>query len=732
MNQTPPIQMDFSWHPEKMSEKADIEPDKEPLKLVVTLDHRAWLQLLVDEWWPLQEGAQGICLGVNYPFSYVNPTDGRIAINVWIDPQLLPRSIIPILKNGEWTESALDSLPTDAQQIYWPGPIPLFAITTFSVSSPDDRDRLLAMCKGFANVALPAQPILVKLAQGQSWDLQEPNATMSFLPPARWNRMRGAAAMALWAVPKIAPWLNMLCNFLSPASTDIQPESAVLEADWLSFPIWRDSPVDMQSLPIWCAILETFETVQLQKEWRPNAVLDQIAATAKKYGAPVRSLDDLVCRTRDILHDQAPIDIGFATVDPLGFSLQLVLLRPKASAYKSWAIDFPGMPPAAWWTGAILSGFLEGYRDLLPQFRGSPESRRLLALRTWGLTLKGSPWSGDIMPNLHWRIHNDMIQFLEGNQIWATRKCNNRGNWYIANYEDIKVQTEGLTIAKRLYSEGIQKILRLNNQTLPLSGDGILMLDRAKSILTVEGEIQFHLSTDSEIIDALNVEKFRAWIANGSIAKLLPAPPSVLADKKVERQAAMAHSGPVCVPIENGPQGLMAIDEFLSDKEEQELVIAVDSARWLDELSRRVQHYGWKYDYKARKITQSAFIGSLPEWAAKIGQRLLEEGLVDELPDQVIVNEYIGNQGISKHIDCPSCFRGPVVTISLCESWGMIFRGPNSAKFECILERRSAVSISGAARSIWSHEIPKRKKETFGLRKRRISLTFRKVDIGSN
>ncbi|WP_051781227.1 alpha-ketoglutarate-dependent dioxygenase AlkB [Janthinobacterium agaricidamnosum] len=724
--------MNLSLHSEKTLEKSDTAPANAPIKLVVTLDHRAWLQLLVDEWWPLQEGVKGICLGVNSSVSYVNTDDRRIAVSAWIDHRLLPRSIIPILRNGTWAENTLDSLSAEDLQIYWPGPIPLFAITTFSVSSHDERDRLLAMCKGFANVELPRQPILITVTEGEGWGLQEPSATMSFLPPARWNRIRGAAAMAIWAVPKIAPWLDMLCYSLSPTSTEIGSDAAVLEADWLMYPVWCDSAENMQQSPMWRAIIETFETVHLQKEWRPITVLSQIAATAEKYGVPLNSLDDLTRRTRDILNDRASIDISLATADPLGFSLQLVLLRPRATAYKSWAIEFPGMPPAAWWTGAILSGFLEGYRDLLPQFRGSPESRRVLALRTWGLKMNGSPWSDDVTLNLCWRICDGMIQFLEGDQVWATRKCNNRGNWYIANYDDTEVQAEALAIAKILYKDGVQKTLLLNNQTLQISGDGSLTIDTTNSSLTANGKIHLHLNADSKIFDALHVEKFRAWIAKGSIAKLLPAPPSVRVVEEAMPQPAMSLSGLVSVPVANGPQGLVAISEFLSKEEEKELIIAVDSVQWLDELSRRVQHYGWKYDYKARKITQSAFIGALPDWAAKIGQRLLEAGLVDELPDQVIVNEYIGNQGISKHIDCASCFRGPVVTISLCESWGMTFRGPDSAKFECILDRRSAVSISGPARSVWSHEIPKRKKEAFGLRGRRVSLTFRKVDLTSS
>jgi len=101
------------------------------------------------------------------------------------------------------------------------------------------------------------------------------------------------------------------------------------------------------------------------------------------------------------------------------------------------------------------------------------------------------------------------------------------------------------------------------------------------------------------------------------------------------------------------------------------------------------------------------------------------------VPDQVIVNNYDGPQGISKHIDCPECFRGPVVTISLLETWDMIFTrkvAGETLKFVQPLPRRSVALLSGEARSRWLHEIHERQKEHKKARVRRISVTFRKVD----
>ena len=64
--------------------------------------------------------------------------------------------------------------------------------------------------------------------------------------------------------------------------------------------------------------------------------------------------------------------------------------------------------------------------------------------------------------------------------------------------------------------------------------------------------------------------------------------------------------------------------------------------------SGRVQHYGWRYDYKARAITPDMHIVALPrqDWPRGYTSRTF-----DKVPEQVIVNEYLPGQGIALHTD---------------------------------------------------------------------------------
>jgi len=40
----------------------------------------------------------------------------------------------------------------------------------------------------------------------------------------------------------------------------------------------------------------------------------------------------------------------------------------------------------------------------------------------------------------------------------------------------------------------------------------------------------------------------------------------------------------------------------------------LDAGEWSNTLKRRVQHFGYLYDYRARAVTVDAYLGKLPPW----------------------------------------------------------------------------------------------------------------------
>lgn len=699
------------------SEQEDARPEKpQPpeSRLALSLDHRAWLSFLADEWcMPANE--PGLYLGVNKPLERKLPED-RIAITVWFESSLLPTIKMLRHRNRAWSNGLLDT--KQDKKVCWPSALPLFAVSHFCVKSESDKERLIAMVQGFSNLALPEQPILVADEVTQAFNPPKKSPSTPAFPPDRWNALRGAATMAVWAIPTIDPWLDALCDSFSEHQP---PEfSASLDAPWLAHLPWHQpgGPTHMTpAIALWRAMLETFAEVNVREAWRPSDLLETICDKARCAAIEPGTLDDLLLQTSAILEDRQVVQKERGDYDPVGLVLQLILLRPKPDQFITWKNDMPALPPAIWWSGAILSGLVTGYRNLELRFRGLTESSRQLALLTWqsGASAKSPApqWPTHKIGAINWRLAEGQVEFLCADQVWAQRPLGKRGHWYNANFENALIQDKAIEIAKRLFPAAIRPTLRIQNAAIQLSGDGRIEIDQDSRQLNVTGDLYLSLPENIEQVDRFDSDFFRKWLATGSIAQKLPFPPTETV------------SAEVTDPLT--PKGLKVKRDFITAAEEIRLLEWVELGEWLSDLKRRVQHYGWKYNYKLRKVDSASYLGPLPKWAQTLGQRLLDLGMVKELPDQVIVNEYVGNQGISKHIDCPDCFRGPIVTISLCETWQMTFRSGNE-KFETNLSQRSAVSMDGPARYEWSHEIPQRKSEQGNLRGRRISLTFRKVD----
>jgi alkylated DNA repair dioxygenase AlkB len=181
-----------------------------------------------------------------------------------------------------------------------------------------------------------------------------------------------------------------------------------------------------------------------------------------------------------------------------------------------------------------------------------------------------------------------------------------------------------------------------------------------------------------------------------------------------------------------GIQGLEYLPDLLTPEEQVKVLAEIDKTPWQDDLKRRVQHYGYKYDYKARAVNHSMYVGPLPPFAVEVAHQLMCHGLINGLPDQLIVNEYQPGQGISAHVDCEPCFKDTIVTVSLGSTYEMDFISLESGEVcSTLLEPGSALVLRGAGRYQWMHRIKARKSDHGVPRGRRVSLTYRSVILDS-
>jgi alkylated DNA repair dioxygenase AlkB len=181
------------------------------------------------------------------------------------------------------------------------------------------------------------------------------------------------------------------------------------------------------------------------------------------------------------------------------------------------------------------------------------------------------------------------------------------------------------------------------------------------------------------------------------------------------------------------PPGLSYLADYVSEREAENLLLHIDAQPWITELSRRVQHYGYRYDYRARTIDRSMYLGPLPGWITPLTHRLHVDGMFPAIPDQVIANEYQPGQGIAPHVDCIPCF-GPVVASLSLGSTCVMDLSLDDRSQPVRLETRSLLVLAGEARLHWRHGIRPRRSDpgNDGIRVprgRRISLTFRTIRL---
>jgi alkylated DNA repair dioxygenase AlkB len=171
------------------------------------------------------------------------------------------------------------------------------------------------------------------------------------------------------------------------------------------------------------------------------------------------------------------------------------------------------------------------------------------------------------------------------------------------------------------------------------------------------------------------------------------------------------------------PGGLRYVGDFVSAETERDLIARIADLPLAPfqfgafEGHRRVQSFGFCYDYTLRKLTESA---PIPDWIEPIA-RAVER--FDDLPEgsirQVLCTDYDVGVGIGWHRD--KLHFDKVFGLSLstpCRFRLRRRRGDGWERFALNVAPRSLYRMEGEARHDWEHSIP-------AVEQRRYSITFR-------
>ena len=198
-----------------------------------------------------------------------------------------------------------------------------------------------------------------------------------------------------------------------------------------------------------------------------------------------------------------------------------------------------------------------------------------------------------------------------------------------------------------------------------------------------------------------------------------------------------------------GVPGVRVVRDFVDEATEARWLRAIDARAWSALSQRRVQHYGYAFDYAHNNVDlrqplaerPAFFVEALDRAHACCGAQLLPQRF-----DQLTVNEYNGGADqIAPHTDTHHAFGDPILSVSLGSHTVMEFRLPPplaassgvqplpnvGQRIEVYLPPRSLLIMSGESRYAWTHAIRHRSTDMVDgrilQRGRRVSLTFRSV-----
>jgi alkylated DNA repair dioxygenase AlkB len=182
-------------------------------------------------------------------------------------------------------------------------------------------------------------------------------------------------------------------------------------------------------------------------------------------------------------------------------------------------------------------------------------------------------------------------------------------------------------------------------------------------------------------------------------------------------------------PIEEWPEGLVYVEEFVTPAEEAQVVAELEALE-LHTITMRgqtalrtVRHFGMDYDYEGRTAVPGETLPDALEWLRARCAALIEREPRDLA--QILITRYPAGAGIGWHRDAPM-FGSKIAGVSLLAPCRMRFqRTVQGTRRVAALELapRSAYVLSGAARWSWQHSIP-------ATKSLRWSITFRTLRRG--
>jgi hypothetical protein len=546
-----------------------------------------------------------------------------------IDLASLPNALVKIFKDDTHEEiKILDVVHFTGWTVVWSTLLPTYCIYEIAVESSENLSRLSGLSRLVSNVQFPAEPIKREIASQYVNFTTTSNDELHINSPdnSLINSWRGGLCMAFWGVPHVEPWIAGLLSSLAPNSVNDDRIDANLPK-WYKHLPW-DANKDLTKVhdldsKIWSAACNLLKSYSSTPDFSAHEFLDKLCAVVSNDSSESEQdwLNVWRFETDKILYGKEEIHIDSEPKYPVAVSVQLLLLRIQPEDFKTWINLRPDLPPPVWIAATILCGIFNGYSHLPNSFRGSSSLRKLTLLHFLSSTNyneASNEWPGapKACPHIV-RDGKDLYLNWCGVNV-GTKHEKGRGTWYKKDLMIPEVRSEAIEIARRLGWKCFNHYIRLSsgNYSFIEGLNSEISIDKRRHVVSVSGSyVQLSLPNAASSTLDLDDHKFRSSLL--LLGGVIPADTNYarhLDDQitySIKASAeSLADSANQLANINRVP-GLRLVANFVSSEDEVNLVKLIDSNDWNSDMDRRVQHFGWRYDYKSRRIDSTLYLGRL-------------------------------------------------------------------------------------------------------------------------
>ncbi|MFD0765468.1 alpha-ketoglutarate-dependent dioxygenase AlkB [Mucilaginibacter lutimaris] len=127
---------------------------------------------------------------------------------------------------------------------------------------------------------------------------------------------------------------------------------------------------------------------------------------------------------------------------------------------------------------------------------------------------------------------------------------------------------------------------------------------------------------------------------------------------------------------------------------------------------RRLQYYGYRNELE-KPYNLVPFPLEMLVHMREFSAELVDKGIIQLVPDQVIINEYVPGEGIKPHTD-RMYYENQICGVNLGSGCIMRFiKGENEEVIDIEVPRRSVYVMQDDTRKKWKHAIPPREKRGY-------------------